>query len=157
MDPRFHPAQAALAAGDLQSLAALFAADPDLATAVSSRSHPTLLQCLVLTMPPVDNLEALIAFLADHGAEVSGPLIAASGMNNVRAIAKLLDRGACIDGNGHWSPLGGASLLREPGFGLAAASARGSRVEPPHSRRTWRHEDSRVVLRRDGGLDPGGW
>ena len=40
---------------------------PDLATAVSSQSHPTLLQCLVLTMPPVDNLEALIDFLADHG------------------------------------------------------------------------------------------
>jgi ankyrin repeat protein len=105
MDPRFHSAQGALAAGDLAALAGLFAADPDLATAVSSRSHPTLLQCLVLTMPPVDNLEALIDFLVDHGAEVSGPLIAASGMNNVRAIAKLLDRGACIDGNGHWSPL----------------------------------------------------
>jgi hypothetical protein len=105
MDPRFQPAQSALATGDLPALAALFAADPDLATAVSSRSHPTLLQCLVLTMPPVDNLEALIDFLADHGAELSGPLIAASGMNNVRAIAKLLDRGARIDGNGHWSPL----------------------------------------------------
>ena len=94
MDPRFQPAQAALAAGDLPALAALFAADPDLATAVSSQSHPTLLQCLVLTMPPVDNLEVLIDFLADHGAEVSGPLIAASGMNNVRAITKLVDRGA---------------------------------------------------------------
>ena len=38
MDPRFQPAQAALAAGDLPALAALFAADPDLATAVSSQS-----------------------------------------------------------------------------------------------------------------------
>ena len=105
MDPEISTGQAALAIGDLPALAALFAADPDLATAVSSQSHPTLLQCLVLTMPPVNNLEALIDFLADHGAEVSGPLIAASGMSNVRAIAKLLDRGACIDGNGHWSPL----------------------------------------------------
>ena len=114
MDPRFQPAQAALVAGDLPALAALFAADPDLATAVSSRSHPTLLQCLVLTMPPVDNLEALIDFLVDHGAEVSGPLIAASGMNNVRAIAKLLDRGSCIHGNGHWSPLEEALYFGNP-------------------------------------------
>ena len=114
MDPRFQPAQAALAAGDLPALAALFAADPDLATAVSSQSHPTLLQCLVLTMPPVDNLEALIDFLADHGAEVSGRLIAASGMNNVPAITKLLDRRARNDGNGHWSPLEEALYFGNP-------------------------------------------
>jgi ankyrin repeat protein len=114
MDPRFHPAQAALAAGELQALAKLFTADPDLATARSSQSHPTLLQCLVLTMPPVDNLEALIDFLVDHGAEISGPLIAAAGINSVRAIAKLLDRGACIDGNGHWSPLEEALYFGNP-------------------------------------------
>jgi ankyrin repeat protein len=105
MDPRFQPAQAALAAGNLEAIAALFDADPDLATARSERSHPTLLQCLVLTMPPADTLEDLIDFLADHGAELTDPLIAACGMDNVRAIAKLLDRGARIDGNGRWSPL----------------------------------------------------
>ncbi len=71
MDERFQPAEAALAAGDLDALTALFTADPDLATARSSRSHPTLLQCLVLTMPPVDNLEELIDFLADRGAELT--------------------------------------------------------------------------------------
>src|SRR5262249_45426091 len=79
-----------------------------------STRQPTLRQSLVLTMPPVDNLEALIDFLVDHGAEVSGPLIAASGMNNVRAIPKLLDRGACIDGNGHWSPLEEALYFANP-------------------------------------------
>ncbi len=114
MDPRFQPAEAALAAGDLDALAALFAADPDLATAESDHSHPTLLQCLVLTMPPVDNLEELIDFLADRGAELSGPLIAACGMNNVRAIAKLLDLGAWIEGNGHWSPLEEALYFGNP-------------------------------------------
>jgi uncharacterized protein len=118
MDSRFHPAQAALAAGDLDALAALFAADPDLATARSSQSHPTLLQCLVLSMPPVDNLEALIDFLADRGAELTGPLIAAAGMDNVRAIAKLLDRGARIEGDGEWSPLEEALY-----FGQAASVA----------------------------------
>jgi uncharacterized protein len=114
MDPRFHPAQAALAAGDLQALTKLFAADPELATALSSQSHPTLLQCLVLTMPPVDNLEALIDYLVDHGAELSGPLIAAAGINNVRAITKLLDCGACIAGNGHWSALEEALYFGNP-------------------------------------------
>jgi len=32
MDERFHPAQAALANGDLKGLASLLSADPDLAT-----------------------------------------------------------------------------------------------------------------------------
>lgn len=114
MDPRFQPAQAALAAGDLDTLAALFAEEPDLATARSGISHPTLLQCLVLTMPPVDRLEDLIDFLADRGAELTDPLIAACGMDNVRAIGKLLDRGARIEGNGRWSPLEEALYFGSP-------------------------------------------
>jgi len=105
MDARFHPAQAALAIGDVERLASLLSADPELATARSQRSHPTILQCLVLTMPPVDALERLIDLLADHGAELTHPLIAASGIDNLRAIAKLLDLGARIEGNGRWSPL----------------------------------------------------
>jgi hypothetical protein len=105
MDARFHPAQAALATGDVERLASLLSADPELATARSQHSHPTILQCLVLTMPPVDVLERLIDLLADHGAELTDPLIAASGIDNVRSIAKLLDLGARIEGNGRWSPL----------------------------------------------------
>jgi hypothetical protein len=105
MDARFHPAQAALAGGDVERLASLLIADPELATARSLCSHPTLLQCLVLTMPTVDSLEDLIGLLADHGAELTDPLIAASGIDNLRAIEMLLDRGARIDGNGRWSPL----------------------------------------------------
>jgi ankyrin repeat protein len=105
MDARFHPAQEALAVGDVERLATLLTADPGLATARSQSSHPTILQCLVLNMPPVDALEDLIDLLADHGAELTDPLIAASGIDNVRAVAKLLDLGARIDGNGRWSPL----------------------------------------------------
>jgi hypothetical protein len=89
MDERFQPAQQALAAGDVEAMASLLAADPELATARSKRSHPTLLQCLVLTMPPVENLEKLINLLAAHGAELTGPLIAASGVDNLRAIPKV--------------------------------------------------------------------
>jgi ankyrin repeat protein len=105
MDQRFHPAQEALARGDVARMAALLTADPQLATARSQCSHPTLLQCLVLTMPPVDALEDLIDLLASHGAELTDPLIAACSMNNARACTKLLDLGARIEGNGRWSPL----------------------------------------------------
>jgi ankyrin repeat protein len=106
MDTRFHPAQAALAAGDVEGLASLLKADPGLAAARSlTRGHPTLLQCLVLTMPPVDPLENLIDLLADHGAELTDPLVASCGIGNGRAVIKLLDLGARIDGNGRWSPL----------------------------------------------------
>jgi ankyrin repeat protein len=105
MDARFQPAEAALASGNIKELTTLLTDDPHLATARSSQSHPTLLQCLVLTMPPVESLESLIDVLADHGAELTDPLIAACGIDNVRAITKLLDLGARIEGNGRWSPL----------------------------------------------------
>jgi ankyrin repeat protein len=125
MDERFHPAQDALARGDVEGLAALLAADPTLASGRSyAWDHPTLLQCLVLTMPPIDRLEALIDLLADHGAELTDPLIAACGIGNLRAVVRLLDLDARIDGNGQWSPLEEAlyfghtacvALLRERG------------------------------------------
>jgi ankyrin repeat protein len=105
MDARFHLAQAALAGGDVESMAALLANDRELARSKSQRSHPTLLQCLVLTMPPVPALEELIDLLARHGAELTDPLIAASGVGNLRAVVGLLDLGADIEGNGRWSPL----------------------------------------------------
>jgi uncharacterized protein len=106
MDERFHPAQAALAAGDVESLASLLQASPGLAGSISqANDHPTLLQCLVLTMPPVDKLEELIDLLAGHGAELTDPLTAACGCDNTRAVMILLDLGAKIDGQGGWSPL----------------------------------------------------
>ena len=52
---------------------------------------------------------------------MTDPLIAACGMDNVRAIAKLLDRGARIEGNGRWSPLEDSAVLRAPGIGGPAA------------------------------------
>jgi ankyrin repeat protein len=105
MDARFHPAEAVLAAGDLDGLRLLLTSDPKLTTERSTCSHPTLLQCLVLTMPPVDALEEMIDLLANHGAELTDPLVAASGIDNVQAMTKLLDLGARVDGNGGWSPL----------------------------------------------------
>jgi hypothetical protein len=48
MDSKFHPAIAAVKSDDLEKFKALVAADPSIATSRSSRSHPTLLQCVAL-------------------------------------------------------------------------------------------------------------
>ncbi len=105
MDARFGPAEKAIHAGDVDQLKAFLAADPELATARSTRSHPNLMQCLVLVSPPPKKLEQLIRLLADHGSQLTNPLIAATCLDNVRAIKELLALGAAIDGNGVWSPL----------------------------------------------------
>ena len=44
MDPKFHPAVAAIKAGDLERFRTLLREDPSLATDRSSKGH-TLLQC----------------------------------------------------------------------------------------------------------------
>jgi ankyrin repeat protein len=93
-------AQAALAAGDVEGLALLLKTDTGLAA-----DDAGLLTGLVLTMPPVDALEDMIALLAIHGAELTDPLKVASGCGNIRAVTKLLDLGGDIDGKGRWSPL----------------------------------------------------
>jgi hypothetical protein len=46
MDAKFHPAMKAVKAGDLEEFKAALAEDPTLATARSTCSHPTLLQCV---------------------------------------------------------------------------------------------------------------
>jgi ankyrin repeat protein len=105
MDQRFRPAQAVLSHGDVVGLKKLLLAEPDLATARSSCDHPTLMQCLVLNQPVVDSLEQLIRTLAEHGSELTNPLIAAASGDNVRAISELIELGGDIEGNGNWSPL----------------------------------------------------
>lgn len=105
MDDRFHPLQAAIQEGDLDRFESLLNANPELATARSPKSHPTLLQALVLCVKDHPLLERSIKALADRGAELTDPLIAACSPDNVKAAAALLDLGANIEGNGNWSPL----------------------------------------------------
>jgi ankyrin repeat protein len=105
MDAKFRPAMAAIVAGDLETFKALIKEDPTLATSRSSRSHPTLLQCVALDGKDKPNNVEMAQVLIDAGAELNEPLIAACSMNN-RAIAQLLlDQGGAIDGTGGWSPL----------------------------------------------------
>lgn len=105
MEAKFHPAMAATRSGDLEKFKEIIAADPSLANARSSKSHPTLLQCVALDGKDKPNNVEMARVLIDAGAEVNEPLGAAASIDN-RAVAELLlDHGAAIDGTGGWSPL----------------------------------------------------
>jgi ankyrin repeat protein len=96
---------AAVKSGDLDQFKTLIAADRSLATSRSTRSHPTLLQCVALDGKDKRNNVEMAEVLINAGAELNEPLVAAASINN-RAVAELLlDRGAAIDGTGGWSPL----------------------------------------------------
>jgi uncharacterized protein len=105
MEAKFHPAMKAVNAGDLDTFRSLIAADPSLATTRSSRSHPTLLQCVVLDGKDRPHNFEMAQILIDAGAELNGPLIAAASIDNRACAELLLDHGAVIDGTGGWSPL----------------------------------------------------
>jgi len=105
MDPKFQPAVDAINAGDLDRLESLIAAQPTLATDRSSKSHPTLLQCLVLDARNQPNQLEMARVLIDAGADIDGPLVAAASIGNTKAAEALLDAGAAINGDGVWSPL----------------------------------------------------
>jgi uncharacterized protein len=105
MDAKFHPAIAAIKSGDLDRLRDLLNEDSSLATARSSKSHPTLLQCLALDAVDVSNKVDMAKLLIDGGADINGALGAAACIDNVEIAELLLDRGAAINGTGSWSPL----------------------------------------------------
>lgn len=96
---------AAIKAGDLEKFKELVAADPSLATSRSTRSHPTLLQCLVLDGKDKPNAVEMAEVLIDVGAELNEPLVAAASIDNRPVAELLLDRGAAINGTGGWTPL----------------------------------------------------
>ncbi|HEV2826588.1 MAG TPA: ankyrin repeat domain-containing protein [Pyrinomonadaceae bacterium] len=115
MDAKFHPAIAAIKSGDLEQLKTLLREDPSLATARSTISHPTLLQCLALDAVEVANKVEMAQVLIDAGAEINEPLGAAACIDNVEIAALLLDRGAAINGTGSWSPLEEALYWKNQG------------------------------------------
>ena len=96
---------AAIKAGDLERFKDLIAADPSLANTRSTRSHPTLLQCLVLDGKDKPNAVEMAKVLIDAGADLNEPLVAAGSIDNRPVAELLLDRGAAIDGTGGWTPL----------------------------------------------------
>jgi len=127
MDAKFHPAIAAIKTGDIDALRALLRQDPSLATARSSRSHPTLLQCLALDAVDAPNKVEIAQVLINAGAEINGPLGAAASIGNVEIAALLLDCGAAINGVGSWSPLEEALYWKNQGV-IDLLLARGASV-----------------------------
>ncbi|HYR90548.1 MAG TPA: ankyrin repeat domain-containing protein [Terriglobia bacterium] len=105
MDAKFHPAVVAIKLGDVDRLRTLLREDPTLATARSSTSHPTLLQCVVLQGRHAPNNMEMVQLLVEAGAELDGPFAACGSCDNVEAAELLLDHGAAINGSGGWSPL----------------------------------------------------
>ena len=67
MDPKFHPAVAAMKAGDLERFRTLLREDPSLATAPSRRGG-SLLQCVVVDGYEAPHSLEMAKLLIDAGA-----------------------------------------------------------------------------------------
>ena len=128
MDKKFHPTMRAIQAGDVERLRALVREDPSLATSRSTRSHPTLLQCLALDANGNPHARAMAEVLIEAGAELNEPLVAAGSIGNREVAELLLDRGAAIDGTGGWSPLEEALYWNNQNV-VALLLARGAKVQ----------------------------
>jgi ankyrin repeat protein len=128
MDSKFHPAIKAVNADDLENFKALLAADPSLATTRSTRSHPTLLQCVALDGKGKPNNVEMARVLVAAGAEVNEPLVAACSIDNHAVAELLLDRGAAIDGTGGWSPMEEALYWNSQNV-IALLLERGAKVQ----------------------------
>jgi ankyrin repeat protein len=127
MDLKFHPAVAAVRSGDLDKFRTAVEADPSLATARSSHSHPTLLQCVALDGNGKPNNVEMARLLMDAGAPLDEPFVAAASINNAPVAELLLEHGAAIDGTGGWSPIEEA-LYWNSRDTLALLLERGARV-----------------------------
>ena len=118
----------AIKADDLEKFKTLVAEDPSLATSRSTRSHPTLLQCVVLDGKGKPNNVEMAKILVDAGAELNEPLGAAGSIDNRPIAELLLDRGASIDGTGGWSPLEEALYWNSKNV-IALLLERGAKVQ----------------------------
>ncbi|HET9524892.1 MAG TPA: ankyrin repeat domain-containing protein [Pyrinomonadaceae bacterium] len=128
MNAKFHPAMKAVKAGDLETFKELIAKDPSLATSRSTRSHPTLLQCVVLDGKDGPHNVEMARILIDAGAELNEPFGATASMDNRACAELLLDHGAAIDGTGGWSPLEEALYWNSKNV-IALLLERGAKVQ----------------------------
>lgn len=128
MNAKFHPAMKAIKADDLERFKTLVAEDPSLATSRSTRSHPTLLQCVVLDGKGKPNNVEMAKVLIEAGAELNEPLGAASSIDNRPVAELLLDSGAAVDGTGGWSPLEEALYWNSKNV-IALLLERGAKVQ----------------------------
>jgi len=107
MDAKFQPAMLAAWQGDLDRFVAIVEGLPDLVTARSSCSHPTLLQFVVLDgaqgkIPdPISFCQALIK----RGAQLEEPLVAAASVGSRELLDCMLAVGAPVEACVPWTPL----------------------------------------------------
>lgn len=96
------PLKSAIHTGDVVGLEDLIRQDRLLCTV---EGMTEILKYLVLAGKDVSCRAELAQILIDSGAEVTGALIAAGGVDNVVVAEVLLDAGAPINGDGKWSPI----------------------------------------------------
>jgi uncharacterized protein len=128
MDAKFYRAMAAVRAGDLDNFKGALAEDPSLATARSSCSHPTLLQCVVLDGNDKPNNVEMAKILIDAGGDVNGAFAASASIDNRACAELLLEHGATVDGTGGWSPLEEALYWNNQNM-IALLLERGAKVQ----------------------------
>lgn len=128
MDEKFLPAVAAIHEGDLEKFQILVSQDLSLATSRSTRSHPTLLQCVTLDGNDKPNNVEMARVLIQAGAELDGPLVAAASINNHAVAELLIDSGAAVDGTGSWLPIEEALYWNSLAV-LTLLLARGAQVQ----------------------------
>ena len=107
MDERFQPSMQAALGGSIDDFTSLLERSPDLATARSSVSHPTLLQFVVLEggSDRIPEPERFMRALVDGGADPEGPLVAAASIGSRRMASFLLSAGAPVESGAPWTPL----------------------------------------------------
>ena len=128
MNARFHPAMNAVKTDDVEQFKAALAADSSLATARSTRSHPTLLQCVVLDGKDKPHNVEMAKLLIEAGAELNEPFVATASVDNRPCAELLLDHGAAIDGTSGWTPIEEALYWNSRNV-LALLVERGAKVQ----------------------------
>ncbi len=107
MDSTFHPAVEAAWRGDIERFVDILDARPQLVTARSSCSHPTLLQFVALDGGS-GKIPGPIAFaraLIDRGAPLAEPLVAAASVGAREIFDCILSAGAPLEAGAPWTPL----------------------------------------------------
>jgi len=107
MDAQFHPVMLAAWEGKLDRFVELLDDRPELVTARSTCSHPTLLQFVVLDggSGKVDQPERFMAALLERGAALDEPLVAAASIGSLQISTFLLSAGAPVESGAPWTAL----------------------------------------------------
>lgn len=105
MDDVFGDSAMAIYGGDVGGLTTLLADDPTLATRISSRGHPTLLQLVACEASQLPDPLGAARVLVAAGAPGGAPLVAAAGCGSQSVLEFLLDEGVDINGETLWTPL----------------------------------------------------